>query len=88
MRKLFRSVAVATLCVALAAPAIAAPSRPAAANWNTLGREIFAEAVNMRTAVGNNATPQLAEALAARFRAAGFPEGKTSTSCATRTPPP
>lgn len=74
MRKLFRSVAVATLCVALAAPATAAPSRPAATNWNTLGREIFAEAVNMRTAVGNNATPRLVEALAARFRAAGFPE--------------
>jgi acetylornithine deacetylase/succinyl-diaminopimelate desuccinylase-like protein len=73
MRNLFRSVAVAALCVTLAAPAIAAPSRPAA-NWNALGREIFAEAVNMRTAVGNNATPQLAEALAARFRAAGFPE--------------
>ena len=74
MRKLFRSVAVAALCVALAGPAIAAPSRPAATNWNALGREIFAEAVNMRTAVGNNATPQLVEALAARFRAAGFAE--------------
>lgn len=70
MRKLFRSVAVAAICVALAAPAFAAPPT----DWNAFGREVFAQSVNMRTAVGNNATPQLAEALAARFRAAGFPE--------------
>ena len=74
MRSLFRSVAVAAVCVALTAPAFAAPPRPATANWNAVGREIFAQAVNMRTAVGNNATPQLVEALAARFRAAGFAE--------------
>lgn len=74
MRKLFRSVAVAAACIALAAPAFASPARPGTTDWNAVGREIFAEAVNMRTAVGNNATPLLVEALAARFRAAGFAE--------------
>ena len=51
MRKLFRSVAVAAVCVAIAAPAFAGPSRSGTTNWNALGRELFAQSVNMRTAV-------------------------------------
>lgn len=70
MHRYLKSAAAAALCLVLAAPAAAAPRT----DWNALGREIFAQSVNMRTAVGHNATPQLAEALAARFRAAGFPE--------------
>lgn len=60
--------ACAVLTLALPADAAAPPS------WTAVGREILTEAVNTRTAVGHNDTPKLAEALAARFRAAGFPD--------------
>jgi len=72
MSKFLRTAAAAALCLALGAPAFAASSRPAA-DWKAVGREIFAEAVNIRTAVGHNGTPELADKLAARFLAAGFP---------------
>jgi acetylornithine deacetylase/succinyl-diaminopimelate desuccinylase-like protein len=74
MQRWLRTAAAAVLSVALTAPALAAPaaSNAGSAPWYAKGREIFAEAVNMRTAVGHNATPELAEKLAARFRAAGF----------------
>lgn len=64
-----RSVALAALCLALAIPAAAAPPP----QWNAVAREIYAETIAFRTVQGpGNQTPQMAEALAARFRAAGF----------------
>ncbi|MBX7249859.1 MAG: M20/M25/M40 family metallo-hydrolase [Caulobacteraceae bacterium] len=75
MRRMMRAAAAAVLSVALVAPALAAPAaNTGSAPWYAVGRAIFAEAVNIRTAVGNNGTPELAEKLAARFRAAGFPD--------------
>ena len=56
---------------ALAFPPLAAPPP----QWNAVAREIYAESIAFRTVAGEgNQTPQMAEALAARFRAAGFPE--------------
>ena len=70
MRFLPKSAAVAALCLALAIPAAAAPP----VNWNATAREIYAETIGFRTVAGEgNQTPQMAEGLAARFRAAGFP---------------
>jgi acetylornithine deacetylase/succinyl-diaminopimelate desuccinylase-like protein len=70
MRIIIKSAVAMGLALALAGPSLAAAPP---VNWNAVAREIYAEAVNMRTVTGpDNRTPELAEALAARFRAAGF----------------
>jgi len=70
MEILSRTFAAAALCLALSAPAAAAPP----AQWKAVARELLAETIAYRTVPGpGNQTPQMAEALAARFRAAGFP---------------
>jgi len=71
MGQLARAASISALWLALVAgSATAAP----ATDWTAVGREIYAESIAFRTVPGEgNQTPQLAEALAARFRAAGFP---------------
>ncbi|MBS0393447.1 MAG: M20/M25/M40 family metallo-hydrolase [Proteobacteria bacterium] len=63
-----RSLAVLTL---LAAPALAGPTSPDAVRAEA--RALFAAAIGYETSIGKGQVPKLAEALAARFRQAGFP---------------
>lgn len=69
MNSLLRMAAASAFCLALTLPAAAAPPP----QWNAVARDIYAESIAFRTVPGEgNQTVQMAEALAARFRAAGF----------------
>ena len=66
-----RPIAAPAPASAAAAPAAATPRSPA--QWEHLARDIFAELVAINSTHEFGST-RVAEALAARFRAAGFPE--------------
>jgi len=65
-----RFAAIISSLLATAAPA--QPPAQAPDRWHQEAREIYREAVNTPTVQGRGQVPALAEALARRFRAAGF----------------
>ena len=62
---------ILALSIALAAPAA---NKPARGPFDAKARELFAKVIAMPTSLGNDKVPEMADYLAAEFRAAGFPD--------------
>jgi acetylornithine deacetylase/succinyl-diaminopimelate desuccinylase-like protein len=69
----FRTISVLASAAFLACPAAALAQRTSLTPFQSLGRDLLREMVETNTEHSIGSTTKLAESLAARFRAAGFP---------------
>jgi acetylornithine deacetylase/succinyl-diaminopimelate desuccinylase-like protein len=68
-----RPAALISLLLPVVAGAAAPPAAPAPEAVRAEARELFAKVISYETSIGKGQVPKLAEYLAGRFRAAGFP---------------